>query len=748
MKSPPMFLLLLLPLACVESEETGLDVEVPGDSSATTLDTGGEVEVVPGIDSSDLPPVAYPLLINELCASNRNVLLDPLGDTPDWIELINPHDFPFELEGFGLSDDPDDPFVWELPVETLGPGQVLLFYASGRDLASHTSFKLDALGETLTLTAPDRRIHDQVETGRLYTDQSYGRGLEDLEWLHFIDPTPGALNETEGRPGFAEMPVIGPDGGFHWDSITVEMSSTSDAATIHYHLGPEIPGEEAPVYSEPVQIDAFEATVVRAIAVEEGLWPSRVATRTLFLNRPIDMPVWSITSKPMDLFSPESGIMHPRNIYENWEVDTHLEFYEADGSLILASDAGLKLHGGATRTSAQKGMRLLFRSGYGTAPFEHMVFPDNPVTEFHRLILRNGGHDDGLSELRDPLSHQLVRDLDVDVQAWRPAAVYLNGDYWGMYNTREKQDRYYVESHHGVDPDDLDFLEYDGNIINEGDNQDYQDLWVYVLSNNMADPDHYAVIRDWIEVEEYILYQVIEIFSGNYDWPGNNIQFWRPRADEGRWRWTLYDTEAGWNNWISPSYNSIAHATMAGKSWWPYPDWSTSLFRGLLDNPEFRHQFINTFADLLNTRFDPVQSVPILDGMMDMIAGEIASDQERWGGSLSGWVGQVDSVRSFLEERPGYTRDHIVFEFGLPGTWDLDLDVDPPGAGQVDLEVFSVEGPFTGTYFLDVPVELTAVPAEGWVFVEWSDPALGSNAEIVIDPNEDQSLVARFELAE
>ena len=336
----------------------------------------------------------------------------------------------------------------------------------------------------------------------------------------------------------------------------------------------------------------------------------------------------------------------------------------------------------------------------------------------------------------------------MDVQAWRPAAVYLNGDYWGMYNTREKQDRYYVESHHGVDPDDLDFLEYDGNIINEGDNQDYQDLWVYVLSNNMADPDHYAVIRDWIEVEEYILYQVIEIFSGNYDWPGNNIQFWRPRADEGRWRWTLYDTEAGWNNWISPSYNSIAHATMAGKSWWPYPDWSTSLFRGLLDNPEFRHQFINTFADLLNTRFDPVQSVPILDGMMDMIAGEIASDQERWGGSLSGWVGQVDSVRSFLEERPGYTRDHIVFEFGLPGTWDLDLDVDPPGAGQVDLEVFSVEGPFTGTYFLDVPVELTAVPAEGWVFVEWSDPALGSNAEIVIDPNEDQSLVARFELAE
>jgi hypothetical protein len=743
------FLLVSLP-ACIESEVQPVEVErdtVPSGLGQT--DTGDGVE---SVDGADQLPVAYPVLINELVPVNRDSLVDLDGSSPDWIELINPHDHAIDVTDFGLSDDPGDPFQLVLPPVTLLPGQVMLVRASGRDESVnghvHAPFKLDALGETVLLTGPDGRTHDRVETPRLYFDQSMGRDSESLAWVYYLSPTPLAENLTEGRPGFAAAPEIGPDGGFHTTEQSVTIQAASDAATVYVTTDGERPTTDGTVYTEPFVLSGKVANVVRAMAVVDGLWPSPVTTRTLFLDREITMPVWSITSSDADLFDEETGIMAVKNLFENIEIDTHLEFYEDDGTLILATDAGLKVHGGATRLSAQKGMRLLFREGYGTAPFEHPLFPDNPVVEFDRLILRNGGHDDGQTEIRDALTHQLVRDLDVDVQAWRPAIVFLNGAYWGFYNTREKQDRFYVEDHHGVDPDDLDFLEYDGWIVNEGTNEDYLALFDEVVNGDMTDPAQFAVVKDWVDLQEYALYTIAEIFSGNYDWPGNNIQFWRPREDGGKWRWTLYDTESGWYNWITPSYNSIEHATVVGRTWWPYPNWSTSLFRNMLQAPEFRDLWVNTYADLLNTRFKPAQTLPVWDAMVDEIAAEIPVNHDRWGYNPDTWPSYCTKVRTFLNERPGYTVQHIVFEFGLQGTWDLSLDVDPPGAGQVDLQVISVEEPFTGTYYLDVPVTLTAEPADGWVFVGWSDPELPVDSTVVLDPDGDYDVVALFELAE
>ncbi len=737
---PPLIWLLGLP-ACVPA-----DLATRPDRSVAPLesaDTGGDIEGVPGADTSDLPPVEHPVWINEVCAANREALVDKDGDTPDWVELINPHDVALDLEGMGLSDDPDDPFAYVLSEGFLAPGEIRLIPASDKE--GHAPFKLSAQGETLVLTGADGRLHDRVETGRLYFDQSLGRSAADGEWLYYLEPTPNAANLAEGRPGFAETPEILPEGVFHAGSVTVELATSSEAATVHYVVGASTPpSTESPVYAEPFDLSGSESTVVRAIAVEEGLWPSRVATRTFFLDREITLPVWSITVDPYDLFSSEGGIYSEHNIWEDWEVDAHLELYEDDGTRILETDAGLKLHGGASRTFDQKSLRLLFRSGYGMTPFVHPLFPDNPVTEFHRLVLRNGGHDDQYAELRDPLSHQLVRDLDIDVQAWRPTIVYLNGEYWGLYHTREKPDRHYVASHHGLDPGNLDMLEFDGWTVNEGDSDDYMALWDHVVFSEMSDEAEYALVEDWIDLEEYLLYQVIEIYSGNYDWPGNNIQFWRPRTEDGRWRWTLYDTEAGWYNWTDPSYDNIWHATVGGKVVWPYPNWSTSLFRNLLENRGFRDRFINTYADLLNTRFQRAETLPVFEGMVEQIAGEIETSQQRWGSSLSVWNGHVLRVQSWLTDRPAWARQHILDNFGLVGTWEISLEVDPPGSGTVTLEAITVGEAFEGTYFFGVPVKLTAHAAEGFSFTGWSLPVLGADPQATLEPDGDVVLVAEF----
>lgn len=717
-----------------------------GAASTTSTPPDGDaetVEAVPAVSEPEQEPVVHPLQINEICASNRDVLVDEAGNSPDWFELRNPHDVTLELGGFGLSDDTDDPFAWVLPDGELGPGEVLLVLADGVE----APFKLAALGETLVVTGPDGREHDRVTWPRLYSDQSLGRSVEDGGWLHYLTPTPGEANTSEGRVGFTEPPEVGSDGGFHEGSYTVWMDHPSDTAILHFIMGSRAPTTDDGIYGGAFDVTGLEAATVRAIAVDPGLWPSRIATLTQFLDRPFDLPVWAITSDRDDLFSKESGIMHFGNYDTDWEVDTHLELYDADGERLLATDAGLKLHGGSSTSFDQKSLRLLFRDGYGVAPVSLPLFGAGGVAEFDRMILRNAGHDDGLAELRDPLSHEIMQGLDLDLQGWQPVVVYLNEQYWGLYHLREKQDRHYLAAHHGVDPDALDVLEGDGSVVNEGDSQAYLALWNDVVVGNLANPGVYEPVAARIDLPAYALYQAIEIFSGNYDWPGNNVKFWRPRSDEGRWRWALFDTEAGWNNWIDASYDSVAHATQDQATWWPYPQWSTALFLGLLESLEFRDLFLNTFADLLNTRFAASQTRPVFDRMVDAIDGEIALNQAAWGHEPGIWETEVRHTRSFLSSRPDHVWDQLLAGFGLQGTWALDLDVDPPGAGWVELPVSTVMEPMQGDWFLDVPLPLTAVSAEGWVFVGWSDAGLSQDASTLVPADGDRSLVALFELA-
>ncbi len=740
-----MSFLLLLPACVIESEVTPID-EAPEAVTSELESVGVGEDPVEGVGES---PVVDPIWINEVCPANRYALVEG-EESPDWIELRNPHDHPIDVSGFGLSDDPDQPFLFTLPELIIDPGQIVLVRASGREESEagqlHAPFKLKAEGETLVLTGADGREHDRLETGRLYFDMSAGRDPDTGQLLFYMSPTPWEENLTEGRPGFAEAPVIGPDGGFVESPQTIVINAASEAATVYYSTDGERPTTDGPIYAEPFDLPGGPAAVVRAFAVVNGLWPSRITTRTFLVDRPVDLPVWSVVSADAELWDEDLGIFSPRNLYDNIEIDTHLELYEADGSLVLATDAGLKAHGGATRTHAQKPVRLLFRSGYGEAPFQYAMFPDRAVAEFDRLILRTGGHDSGYTEIRDALTHEMMKGLDLDTQGWRPTVLFLNGIYWGIYNTREKQDRFYFEDHHGVDPENLDVLEYDGWTVNEGTHDDYQYLFDFVVNDDMSDPANEESLAEWVDLQEYALYTIAEIHGGNYDWPGNNIQFWRPREYGGKWRWTLYDTEAGWNNWVGPDYNMIHHATVVGRTWWPYPNWSTSLFRNALDSPMFRDLWINTYADLLNTRFQPRELIPLWDGMVDQIRNEIPANQARWGYTESQWNAHVTAVRDYINDRPGYVEQHILFEFGLQGTWDLSLDVDPPGAGHVELQVITVDEPFVGTYFLDVPVPVTAVAAEGYEFVGWSDEALGTSKSLKLTPGGDKALVALFEV--
>ncbi len=72
--------------------------------------------------------------INEVMASNGSIIADEDGDFEDWIELINTGENQIDLSGWGLSDNPGNPFKWVFPGGVfMEPGDFLLVWTSGKD---------------------------------------------------------------------------------------------------------------------------------------------------------------------------------------------------------------------------------------------------------------------------------------------------------------------------------------------------------------------------------------------------------------------------------------------------------------------------------------------------------------------------------------------------------------------------------------------------------------------------------------
>ncbi len=450
------------------------------------------------------------------------------------------------------------------------------------------------------------------------------------------------------------------------------------------------------------------------------------------------------------------------NFWEDWERPLHLQLFEPDGTLAFAIDGVMEVHGGRSRDNDQRGYRFETSSGHGDPTLDYRVFPDLGISSFHTLLLRTSGNDwlgcddDGCSEgvqMRDALMHQLAAGVDLDTMAYRPARAYLNGAYHGLYNLRERQDEHYLASHHGAE--DVDLLERDSDIV-RGEAEHYLATLDYLRTHDLSDPARYAWVTDRIDVAELQSYLAFEVYYANDDWPSNNIKYWRPRTPDGKWRWLLYDTDFGLGNWGKKyTRDTLAEALLEDGTGWPNPPWATELFRLLVQSPEFRDGFVNRYADHMNTALRPDVATATLDELRAAIAPEIPRQVERWGRWTDGtvthalpdglWEQEIAWIHEWLTERPAYARQHVVDNFDLDGLWDLSLQSDPPGAGTFGLTAVTVEPPFQGTYFLGVPVTVTALPAPGYTFAGWSDPTLPASPTITLDPTGDVQLVARFE---
>lgn len=778
------------------------------------------------------------VVINEVMSNNEATVADGDGDYPDWIEIYNPADRAADLTGYHLSDNDGNLGKWVFPANTiLDPGQFLLVFASGKTGAAipvgelHAAFKLSNGSEPVILSDRDLQIVDRLDPGPLHSDSAVGRALGDPETYYLFDlgeATPGEPNhDFAGDPPepFVQAPIFSVRGGVLGGPLTLTLTPPREGDVIRYTIDGSEPTRRSPAYSGPFELN--ETTVIRAVV--SGALNSHTVTHTYVIGANHNLPVLALAADPENfefsdgylygfgdhMFTAQGNIIgnFPYNSSNAWKRDREIaasfEFYEPNDGETARMKVGIKIFGGwGSRGYPQKSMALFARREYGYGKIRHQFFPDREVDSFESIVLRNSGNDNqstwstyprwpidafstpvghgsyfvngNFTLFRDAMMQSLVAETGLDTQGYRPTVVYLNGDYWGIYNIREKFSEHYVESTHGVPGDEIDLIEGYGGA-NSGSATTYNQMRNFIAGNSMSDPRNYRTVKSrYLDIDNFIDYHLAVIYGQNFDI--GNIKCWRGQSgSDGKFRWMLYDQDYSFNLWKPEVYipamrrdyadydNMFTFYTnpVGSGTGWPNSGGRTLLLRRLLENDEFKESLVQRCADLLNTLLASDRVVARIDAMADVIRPEMERHLKRWNWAglrahgfgiphkredepltVAHWERNVESMREFARTRPDKLRQDLIAHFRLSGgTAALTLATNDPDKGTVRINTIDLsETPWTGVYFRDFPPTLTALPVGGATFVGWSGAS--SSTEATIQPSlqsNSVSLTALFE---
>ena len=772
--------------------------------------------------------------INEVMSSNASTVQDEDGTFSDWVELHNYGAEAVDLTGWGLSDTASNPFKWSFGSVIIQPGEFLMVWASNKNRPAvtngnmlHTSFAISAGGEDVVLTHSNGTRIDALAPVALSADLSIGRQPDGTgDWLYFDDATPGAANTTVGSPGSLEPPSFSTGGGAYTSAVSVELSTSVTGGVVRYTLDGSEPTTNSPVYASPIVLasragqtngismiptnfedpgppfyegwmapsgEVFKIHTVRAKVFKPGGLPSRPVTQSYLIDPAgigrFSMPVMSLATDDANLFSNETGIYvkgHHTNYAQSgsaWERPGSLEFINTNGSVAFNTEIGVRINGNSTRTRPRKALRI-YAKNPNTLPFQ--LFPDKTVSQFSTFLLRAGGNDWGNTIFRDAYMQSLVAHTGLDRQHSRPVVVFINGEYWGVHNIRDRFDEGYFKNHYGLT--ESDYVQLDTVVTppangfpiydtgNEAYVADYFDLMSFVNEQGVVSTANYAAVTERIDIGNFADYYATEIYSGNSDWPGNNVRLWRsvstnrapdaPYRHDGRWRWMLFDTDLalGADFFYVPGhddfaqYNALAQAASPVQTYGANSTNATLLFRRLLESPQFKKLFVTRFSDHLNTSFTTNRAVAQLNSMAALYAPEMAEHAARWG-KPTNWSNDVDRIRQYVSQRNGAVWGHLRAFFALQESKSITVDVSDRSEGLVQVNSVTLDEttpgvstsvyPWSGTYFPDYPVSLTATVKPGHRFVMWVDAAssntLSTNTSFEITLTSNRSVRAIFE---
>lgn len=656
---------------------------------------------------------SHRLFINEMMSSNNKFFLDEDGEDSDWLEIYNDSRSPVNLSGYCLSDKRGNLKLWCFPDTTIGPWEFMIVFASNKDRAVsgkelHTNFAISAGGEDLFLSYNGEIVHT-LPAIELKSNTSYGLFPDGSDDLYvFTSPSPGESNFYTPQEAVIDFSHLG---GIYDEPFELSLFVKNVNHRIFYTTDGSVPTQNSRLYTGPIYLDSAQfpqlelsqilmsppelynppplenvhkAIVIRAaIFSSDGDRLSDYYTNTYFIGSLSEftksLPVVSIVGDNYDLFDRDWGILVPGVYYvegfefwsgnywqrgEDWEKEATVEFYLPNGQTAFKQKVGLRVHGGMSRFLPQKGLRIHARSRYGMSRIHYKLFEDRKTSSFKTLAFKPLWASWMHSGAEDFISNRYVANLNLDRVSSRPVVLYLNGEYWGIYFISERIDEHYLETYYDITTDEVDIIGNWYGLVESGDSTEFAALYYYIENHDISDDAEFRHVESMIDIDNFIDYNIFQIFAANYDWPANNMRCWRERKPGSKWRWLFYDGDACYGE---PDYDMFAHALDTSDNQWPTNGVSTLFFRKLMQNDIFRSKFFSRFENVLNEKLYYLNTSPTLKYAERIIQPEIYRQMNRFGipYSYEAWEESIGKIDKFLNERACWLNKHLFEHFGV-----------------------------------------------------------------------------------
>jgi len=626
----------------------------------------------------------------------------------------------------------------------------------------HSNFKLSS-NESIVISHEDGNIIDLVLADENLKFQiSKGRKPNGSNnWCFFNTPSPGSSNTNSiCYEGFAQVPELNVESGWYTNNFTISVEDNDN--TIHYTTNGDIPTTSSPIYFEPILIDSTSVYSFRAFA-NGNVLPSKIVDRIYILDKDNhNLPVLSIYTNDENLWDFDTGIYvsgpnaeltYPffgSNFWQPWSRFSRLEFFDKNKNKIAEEHLDIEIHGGWSRAEPQKSFRFDFKSEY-TGSLEHPIFDSKPeLNSFNNFNVRNGGQHVNFDKIQDAIITRVSQNLSLDVQAYQPCILYLNGAYWGVYGIREKMDEHYVESNHSLPAENIDLLNSFG-VLNGTNDRFLLDVGL-VLNEDVTGPFFYSTFSNLFDVQNYIDYFAVQIYIQNMDWLGinwgaNNIKLWREQNATAKWRYMLFDTDASFGFFGQNIFNNYIEAARNPS----FPNEHSLVFDHGLENNQFKCEFVNRSADLINTVFRPNNLFETTQTIKNEIEGAMQDHINFWNApnSIVAWNESINSILNYNFQRITTARNHLEQSLDLNGQFIINLDVFPAESGSITINTIEPDNyPWEGVYFNGCPVEIIAEANEGFEFSHWSENGHLSKADfdhnLIIDFFQNDNFTANF----
>lgn len=528
----------------------------------------------------------------------------------------------------------------------------------------------------------------------------------------FMNPaTPGAANLAPTTQTVA-TPTFSAERGFHESAFALTLATATDGATIRYTTDGSAPTlNSGTVYTSPITIN--KSTVVRMAAFKTGFTSSRVETSTyLFkdsvLSQPATVPGvtngikdvgknftvpsdWAMDPAVVNNSAYATAIRNGLTAIPSISISTQASFMfgtagfmESDlerGVSIELIDPSDPLNNsqvdgaaeGHSHDRLKRSIRLSFKAQYGTTKWRTDLLKNGPFNgdtasdALDSLVLR-GGNNRSWARMWNPDATTYTEDewfratyLAMGQQGSHGTFVhvYLNGNYFGLFNVAERPDENFQAIYGGGSDDGYFSLNHDGRT--RGDATRWNALTGNLIKQDLSVSANYAAVANYLDVENFADYMILAWFSGQTDWPLNNwyagntngptpgkVKFF---SWDGEWTWDRSTSGTQNGAWVAPEFRNNSTSTAVIPSIW----------RALKTSPQFMDLFAARVAKHLGEGGALSESANLarFDKLNNTIRDAVVAESARWGDALESlgqplrtrdvdWQRTVNTIRGIM----------------------------------------------------------------------------------------------------